>query len=75
MRRISLDSSLQDCELVHDVSSSPCQLYFHYVKCVVWNRLAHQRHVRCVHLHGNSSSKERTKRIRTEQWNCREGVT
>jgi hypothetical protein len=75
VRRISYDSSLQDYELVHDVSSSPCQLYFHYVKCVVSNMYAHQRHVHCVHLRRNSSSKETTERIRTEQCNCREGWT
>jgi hypothetical protein len=45
LRCILNDSNLTDRDLVHDVSSSPCQLYFHYVKCVVSNSLAHHWHV------------------------------
>ena len=70
MRLISYDSSLQNCKLVHDLSCSPCQLYFHYVKCVVFNRPAHHRHVYGVHLHRISSSKETMKLIGTQQCNC-----
>ena len=74
MRRVSYGNNLLDWALVREVTSLPCQLYFHYTKCVVSNWLADQQHVFCVHLHRNSISQE-TNLIRTQQCSCRESET